>query len=151
MSTKSNDHRKLDKASLLAEIQNGTAHVVSVYIPALKGELQIRPLSSGELAELMPRTARGLALSFEDMQRLAEGKAEGLKLDVNVEDMMRAQGEAIFELVATGLTIDGSDAWTVDDVRALRPASAVHQLSAEIMRISEIQEADLSPLRAFLR
>lgn len=132
-----------------AQILQGRNYTEEVHVDALDGEVLVRVLTSGEVEQIKAVPARGMSLSFEDLDAAqAEGAQADARLNMDMEQMFLSQSEARFMTVAWGLSTPGDEAWTVEDARSLG-SEAVEQIAKEVWRISNVSEADLDALSSF--
>ena len=112
-------------------------------------EVEIRPLTSGELSKLQTIEKKGNVMK-ESVG--AKGKRQSIQtnntdVDINAGDFTQYQSEALYKAVAWGLSI-GNEKVTPEQVEAL-PAGLPEQIFKEIVRISNIQDNDLTIIKNF--
>lgn len=111
--------------------------------------MEIRPLSSGELAKLQVIEKKGFSMKVGIG---AKGKRTNVEtsntdVDINAGEFTQYQSEALFKAVAWGLSIDGEKV-TPERVKNL-PAGVPEQIFQEIVRISNLNNNDLTIIKNF--
>lgn len=112
-------------------------------------EVEIRPLTSGELSKLQTIEKKGFVMKVGVG---ANGKRTNVQtsntdVDINAGDFTQYQSEALFKAVAWGLSI-GKEKVNPEQVEAL-PAGIPEQIFNEIVRISNIKDNDLTIIKNF--
>ena len=112
-------------------------------------EMDIRPLTSGELSQLQIIEKKGFVMKVGVG---AKGKRTSVEtsntdVDVNAGDFTKYQSEALFKAVAWGLSVDGEKV-KPEQIEAL-PAGIPEQICQEIVRISKINNNDLTIIKTF--
>ena len=112
-------------------------------------EVEIRPLTSGELSKLQTIEKKGFVMKVGVG---ANGKRTNVQtsntdVDINAGDFTQYQSEALYKAVAWGLSI-GKEKVNPEQVEAL-PAGIPEQIFNEIVRISNIKDNDLTIIRNF--
>ena len=112
-------------------------------------EIEIRPLTSGELSELQTIEKKGFVMKVGVG---AKGKRTSVEtsntdVDINAGDFTHYQNEALYKAVAYGLSIDGEKV-KPEQVEKL-PAGLPEQIFQEIVRISNITNNDLTIIKNF--
>lgn len=112
-------------------------------------EVEIRPLTSGELSKLQTIEKKGFVMKVGVG---ANGKRTNVNtsntdVDINAGDFTQYQSEALFKAVAWGLSI-GKEKVNPEQVEAL-PAGIPEQIFNEIVRISNIKDNDLTIIKNF--
>ena len=112
-------------------------------------EVEIRPLTSGELSELQTIEKKGFVMKVGVG---AKGKRTSVEtsntdVDINAGDFTKYQSEALYKAVAWGLSI-GKEKVNPEQVEAL-PAGIPEQIFKEIVRISNIKDNDLTIIKNF--
>ena len=112
-------------------------------------EVEIRPLTSGELSKLQTIEKKGFVMKVGVG---ANGKRTSVNtsntdVDINAGDFTQYQSEALYKAVAWGLSI-GKEKVNPEQVEAL-PAGIPEQIFNEIVRISNIKDNDLTMIRNF--
>ena len=112
-------------------------------------EVEIRPLTSGELSKLQTIEKKGFVMKVGVG---ANGKRTSVNtsntdVDINAGDFTQYQSEALYKAVAWGLSI-GKEKVNPEQVEAL-PAGIPEQIFNEIVRISNIKDNDLTIIKNF--
>ena len=112
-------------------------------------EVEIRPLTSGELSKLQNIEKKGFVMKVGVG---ANGKRTSVNtsntdVDINAGDFTQYQSEALYKAVAWGLSI-GKEKVNPEQVEAL-PAGIPEQIFNEIVRISNIKDNDLTIIKNF--
>ena len=112
-------------------------------------EVEIRPLTSGELSKLQTIEKKGFVMKVGVG---AKGKRTNVNtnmtdVDINAGEFTQYQNEALFKAVAWGLSI-GNEKVTPEQVEKL-PAGIPEQIFNEIIRISNINDNDLTIIKNF--
>ena len=112
-------------------------------------EVEIRPLTSGELSKLQTIEKKGFVMKVGVG---ANGKRTNVStsntdVDINAGDFTQYQSEALYKAVAWGLSI-GKEKVNPEQVEAL-PAGIPEQIFKEIVRISNIKDNDLTIIKNF--
>lgn len=112
-------------------------------------EITIRPLTSGELSKLQTIEKKSFVMKVGVG---AKGKRQSIQtnntdVDINAGDFTQYQSEALYKAVAWGLSI-GNEKVNPEQVEAL-PAGLPEQIFKEIVRISNIQDNDLTIIKNF--
>ena len=112
-------------------------------------EVEIRPLTSGELSELQTIEKKGFVMKVGVG---AKGKRTNVNtnmtdVDINAGEFTQYQNEALFKAVAWGLSVNGE---TVKPEQVERFKVGVpEQIFNEIIRISNINDNDLTIIKNF--
>ena len=112
-------------------------------------EINIRPLSSGELSKLQVIEKKGFSMK---VGLGAQGKRTNVQtsntdVDINAGEFTKYQSEALYKAVAWGLSIDGETV-TPEQVEQL-PAGVPETIFKEIVRISNLSKDDLTIIKNF--
>ena len=112
-------------------------------------EVEIRPLTSGELSKLQTIEKKGFVMKVGVG---AKGKRTNVNtnmtdVDINAGEFTQYQNEALFKAVAWGLSI-GGETVKPEQVENL-PAGIPEQIFNEIIRISNINDNDLTIIKNF--
>ena len=112
-------------------------------------EVEIRPLTSGELSKLQTIEKKGFVMKVGVG---AKGKRASMSMnntdvDINAGEFTQYQNEALYKAVAWGLSI-GKEKVTPEQVEAL-PTGIPEQIFNEIVRISNIKDNDLTIIKNF--
>ena len=111
---------KITKADLL----NGVDNIKSEYFEEAGGELEIKPLSAGQWAQVQECMSQGV-------ERVGE------ELKVDASKAQKGQAGAKFTAVSYGLSVN--DRWTTSEVEKLKP-SLVDALYNRILEISGLKD-----------
>ena len=112
-------------------------------------EIEIRPLTSGELSELQTIEKKGFVMKVGVG---AKGKRTNVEtsntdVDINAGDFTHYQSEALFKAVAYGLSI-GGEKIKPEQIQNL-PTGVPEQIFTEIVRISNLTNNDLTIIKNF--
>ena len=112
-------------------------------------EIEIRPLTSGELSELQTIEKKGFVMKVGVG---AKGKRTSVEtsntdVDINAGDFTHYQSEALYKAVAYGLSIDGEKV-KPEQIEKL-PTGVPEQIFNEIVRISNLTNNDLTIIKNF--
>lgn len=115
-------------------------------------EFKIRPLTDGELTELkaMEKSPIDLKLKLGADGKRTQSKEEileGQEADINPAEFTKAQAETKYTAISYGLSVDGEHI-SVDDVKVL-PAGIPNMLFDEIIKISSLNDSDLTTVKNF--
>ena len=132
---------------MLERLTLGTEAIETIEIDG--EEVQIRPLTSGELSKLQTIEKKGFVMKVGVG---AKGKRTNVQtsntdVDINAGDFTKYQNEALFKAVAWGLSVNGENV-KPEQVEAL-PAGMPEQIFSEIVRISNITNNDLTIIKNF--
>ena len=112
-------------------------------------EVEIRPLTSGELSQLQTIEKKGFVMKVGVG---AKGKRTSVEtsntdVDINAGEFTKYQSEALYKAVAWGLSVDGETV-KPEQVEQL-PAGVPEKIFTEIVRISNITNNDLTIIKNF--
>jgi hypothetical protein len=112
-------------------------------------EVEIRPLTSGELSKLQTIEKKGFVMKVGVG---ANGKRTSVEtsntdVDINAGDFTHYQSEALYKAVAYGLSIDGEKI-KPEQIQNL-PTGIPEQIFNEIVRISNLTNNDLTIIKNF--
>ncbi|MFA5543255.1 MAG: hypothetical protein WDA47_05740 [Bacilli bacterium] len=139
------ENRRITKSDILSGISQSSW----VYIPALDGELEIKPLTDHQLSKVESVKGKGINLSanpssLDELKKLrAEGatadeikaKADNMmSMDINVVDTLQAAFEADTLACKYGLV----ELWSDNDLEKL-PVGAISQIAQEIYKLSGVE------------
>ena len=110
-------------------------------------EVEIRPLTSGELSKLQTIEKKGFVMKVGVGANGKRPNTNMSDVDINAGDFTQYQSEALFKAVAWGLSI-GKEKVNPEQVEAL-PAGIPEQIFKEIVRISNIKDNDLTIIKNF--
>ena len=107
-------------------------------------EVEIRPLTSGELSELQTIEKKGFVMKVGVG---AKGKRTNVQtnntdVDINAGDFTQYQNEALFKAVAWSMGVDE------DEVKGFLPG-VPEQVFAHVVRLSNIKDNDLTIIKNF--
>ena len=102
-------------------------------------EIELRPLTSGELAKLQAIEKQGFKMKVGVN---AQGKRPNNDVDVNAGEFSKYQTEAMFKAVAWSMDI------TEDAVEGFR-VGVPEAIFTEVIRISNLSDKDLSAVKQF--
>ena len=105
-------------------------------------EIELRPLTSGELAKLQSLEKQGFVMKVEVS---SSGKRQGVHtndVDVNAGDFNKYQTEAMYKAVAWSMDISEE---TVEDFKVGVP----EKIFEHVIRISHISDEDLVSIKQF--
>ena len=137
----------MSNLEMLERLTLGTEAIETIEIDG--EEVQIRPLTSGELSKLQTIEKKGFVMKVGVG---AKGKRTNVQtsntdVDINAGDFTKYQNEALFKAVAWGLSVNGENV-KPEQVEAL-PAGMPEQIFSEIVRISNITNNDLTIIKNF--
>ena len=134
--------------SNLEMINRLTKGVEATEIITVEGvDIEIRPLTSGELSELQRIENKGFVMKLGINPNSRKQKMDMNDIDINAGDFNQCQNEAMYKAVALGLSI-GDEKISIAQVQEL-PPGAPEQIFNEIIRISKITEKDLIIVKNF--
>ena len=110
-------------------------------------EVEIRPLTSGELSKLQTIEKKGFVMKVGVGANGKRPNTNMSDVDINAGDFTQYQSEALYKAVAWGLSI-GKEKVNPEQVEAL-PAGIPEQIFNEIVRISNIKDNDLTIIKNF--
>ena len=137
--------RRITKADILG----GTAETKWVFIPALKGEVEIKPLTDYQLSRVESLKGKGIIISaspdeFDELKALKskgvtkeemKGKIESkMKMDIDIVEITRAAFEADELACEYGMV----EQWSKAELNKL-PSGAISQIAQQIYDISGIK------------
>jgi len=139
-----------------ADILQGKDNVQNVYIPELEGEVALRPLTDGQMAQVKVIQSAGIQF------RGAPGRAQGLKetkgvgalselealqamgdtLEFDISEVTKNEYEA--KCLAVSYALSVNETWTIQDVKNLRPAGVVDVIAKVVfdMTIPKREEVE---------
>lgn len=147
-----------------AQILNGRNHITYEHIDELEGEVPLRPMNGGQIAEIDAIQSRGISIriagidaknskAIKETVRKIESDPDAAKADesievgIDLEEMSRAESLTNALAVMYGMA-DGED-WTLDDVNAISPPSAIATIAAAVFRISKVDQEEMRKLKSF--
>ena len=134
------------------DIQGGIKSKKIVVIPSLitpesDGEVEIRPISSVEWEEAEEIESKALGkikagnLNVDPhANKKAVGKQimEGMKLDLDLVKMNKGEFDKKVRVVSLGLSVDGGDTWTEQEVKESLLKNTLEEIYEEILKLSGI-------------
>lgn len=134
--------------SNLEMISRLTKGIEATEIITINGEeIEIRPLTSGELSELQTIEKKGFVMKVGVGANGKRTKADMSDIDINAGDFTHYQNEALYKAVAYGLSIDGEKI-KPEQIQNL-PTGVPEQIFQEIVRISNLTNNDLTIIKNF--
>ena len=136
--------------SNLEMLERLTKGIEATEIITINGEeIEIRPLTSGELSELQTIEKKGFVMKVGVG---AKGKRTSVEtsntdVDINAGDFTHYQSEALYKAVAWGLSI-GGEKIKPEQIQGL-PTGVPEQIFQEIVRISNLTNNDLTIIKNF--
>ena len=112
-------------------------------------EIEIRPLTSGELSELQTIEKKGFVMKVGvgTKKKRTSVETSNTDVDINAGDFTHYQSEALFKAVAYGLSI-GGEKIKPEQIQNL-PTGVPEQIFHEIVRISNLTNNDLTIIKNF--
>jgi len=136
----------------MQDILSGKDRIVQVFIPALEGKVSIRALGLAEIAKAQGQAVESIKITAD--APLEKGSVPGnAKLDFTMKGLIIAEAESQLMLAQMGLSCNGAN-WRLEDVKAIRPASAIKQIADEVLKVSGVDSevaAQLQPFRELAR
>ena len=137
-----------------AEILLGTQARKNVFIDALDGEVEIRPLTDGELHQIQLKFVRAVSMKLDltseelqgDVGEKALELAKKLNMDIDVAEFAQADYESILMAAAFGLSVD--EEWSTDEIEGLPPGAST-QIADEVYELSGARPEQEAMLRHF--
>ena len=136
--------------SNLEMLERLTKGIEATEIITVNGEeIEIRPLTSGELSKLQTIEKKGFVMKVGVG---ANGKRTNVStsntdVDINAGDFTHYQSEALYKAVAYGLSVNGEKI-KPEQVQDL-PTGLPEQIFNEIVRISNLTNNDLTIIKNF--
>ena len=141
---------KLTKADIL----KGASQVKTQYFEKLGGELDVRPLTEGEWAEI--ESMRGSGAKIKGSPKFDKNgnfdirsMQKDLQVIIDSREMQMLEFEAKAKAVAWGLSTSSDNQWTVEEVKQLRPVGVVDDIAGFIFKISGVTEEGAEEARNF--
>lgn len=141
---------KLTKADIL----KGASQVKTQYFEKLGGELDVRPLTEGEWAEI--ESMRGSGVKIKGSPKFdrngnfdIRSVQKDLQVVIDPKEMQMLEFEAKAKAVAWGLSTSSDNQWTVEEVKQLRPVGVVDDIAEFIFKISGVTEEGAEEARNF--
>lgn len=141
---------KLTKADIL----KGASQVKTQYFEKLGGELDVRPLTEGEWAEI--EALRGSGAKIKGSPKFDKNGSfdirsmqKDLQVVIDSKEMQMLEFEAKAKAVAWGLSTSSDNQWTVEEVKQLKPVGVVDDIARFIFKISGVTEEGAEEARNF--
>ena len=133
-----------------SDLLQGNKDIISVHIASLEANLEVRPLTSGQWAEIDAIKARGTKLSGRPVMG-EDGNPDLGKTDLSLVIDLDASTTAEFEgdTRAVYYSVVGEPKWSLDDVRSISPANLVTEIAQEIYRISGVTRKQRQAIENF--
>ena len=136
----------MTNVELIQKLTQGKDNVEDCLITVDGEELSVplRPLTSGELAELQTIEKKGFVMKIgvNGKGKRTSTSLNNTDMDINAGEFTQYQNEALYKAVAWSL-----DA-TVEEVKGFRPGIP-EQLFVHVVRLSNIKDNDLTIIRNF--
>lgn len=134
----------MNNQEMLEKLIDGTDSIekVKVTVNGKEGEFEIRPLTSGELSKLRALEKKGFNMTIAVN---GQGKRQGVQtndVDVNAGEFNEYQADAMYTAVS----------WSTDlEKESLEklPVGFPEALFAEVIRISNLSDSDLTTVKTF--
>lgn len=141
---------KLTKADILKGVNN----VKIQYFDKLGGEIEVRPLTEGEWAEIEALRSSGAKIkgkpTFDKSGSLdIKSMQQNLQVEIDSKEIQLMEFEAKAKAVAWGLSTRPDNQWTVEEVKQLRPVGVVDDIAEFIFKISGVTEEGAEEARNF--
>lgn len=141
---------KLTKADILKGVNN----VRTQYFDKLGGEIDVRPLTEGEWAEIEALRSSGAKIkgkpTFDKSGNLdIKSMQQNLQVEIDSKEIQLMEFEAKAKAVAWGLSTSPDNQWTVEEVKQLRPVGVVDDIAEFIFKISGVTEESVEEARNF--
>jgi hypothetical protein len=129
------------------ELLKGNKLVKTVTIKELGGEIQIRPLTEEQWAEIEARKGDVFDIEVRGAINSEKDAREKIKkgMQLNTKKLMKAEFEQNILACKYGLVMD----ITEDELRQISPPGIVKKIALEIYKISSINEEDIDALKSF--
>lgn len=140
---------KLTKADIL----KGANQVKTQYFKTLGGEVDVRPLTEGEWAEIESMRGSGAKITgsprFDNKGNFdIKGMQKDLQVIVDSKEIQMVEFKARRMAVAWGLSTSPDNQWTVEEVKQLRPA-CVEEIAEFVFMISGVTKEASEQARSF--
>lgn len=141
---------KLTKADILKGVNN----VKTQYFDKLGGEVELRPLTEGEWAEIEALRSSGAKIkgrsTFDKSGNLdIKSMQQNLQVEIDSKEIQLMEFEAKAKAVAWGLSTSPDNQWTVEEVKQLRPVGVLDDIAEFIFKISGVTEEGVEEARNF--
>jgi len=115
---------------------------VTIQVDGEEQELELRPLTSGELSKLQTIEKKGFVMKI-GMQNGKRTTSTNLSdMDINAGEFTKYQNEALYQAVAWSMNIEP------EQVESFIPG-VPEQIFAEVVRISNLTDKDLTIIKQF--
>lgn len=135
------DVRRLSRHDILS----GTRKEYPYFLEELGGEVILHPLTDGQWASVNALKVGGGKMAGEpvigaDGQVDPVASSANMRVEVDLSQSVRDEYEA--DCLAVAYSLSGSgDAWSVADVKGMRPAGVVKKISKKVYAISGVDKA----------
>ena len=134
----------MNNQEMLEKLIEGTDSVerVKINVNGKEGEFDIRPLNSGELSKLRALEKKGFNMTIAVN---GQGKRQGVQtndVDVNAGEFNECQSDAMYTAVSWSTELDKKSLEKL-------PVGFPEALFAEVVRISNLSESDLTTVKTF--
>lgn len=141
---------KLTKADILKGVNN----IRTQYFDKLGGEIDVRPLTEGEWAEIEALRSSGAKIkgkpTFDKNGNLdIKSMQQNLQVEIDSKEIQLMEFEAKAKAVAWGLSTSPDNQWTVEEVKQLRPVGVIDDIAEFIFKISGVTEESVEEVRNF--
>src|SRR5690606_18047712 len=141
---------KLTKADILKGVNN----IRTQYFDKLGGEIDVRPLTEGEWAEIEALRGSGAKIkgnpTIDKSGNLdIKSMRENLQVEIDTKELQLMEFEAKAKSVAWGLSTRPDNQWMVEEVKQLRPVGVVDDIAEFIFKISGVTEESVNEVRNF--
>lgn len=140
---------KLTKADIL----KGTNNIRTQYFDKLGGEVELRPLTEGEWAEIEALRSSGAKIkgkpTFKNGNLDIKSMQQNLQVEIDSKEIQLMEFEAKAKAVAWGLSTSPDNQWTVEEVKQLRPVGVVDDIAEFIFKISGVTKEGAEEARNF--
>ncbi len=141
---------KLTKADILKGVNN----VKTQYFDKLGGEVELRPLTEGEWAEIEAIRGSGAKIkgkpTFDKSGNLdIKSMQQNLQVEIDSKEIQLMEFEAKAKAVAWGLSTSPDNQWTVEEVKQLRPVGVIDDIAEFIFKISGVTKEGAEEARNF--
>ena len=115
---------------------------VTIIVNGEEEEIELRPLTSGELSQLQTIEKKGFVLKIGMNNGKRTSVSRESDMDINAGEFTQYQNEALFKAVAWSMGIEPEQ---VEDFYPGVP----EQIFEEVVRISNLQDKDLTIIKNF--
>lgn len=130
------------------QVQNGINSTKIIQLKSMDDKATIRPISSKEWEDAQEIEAKAFgkiktgSLNVDPHMNKAKMEKEimqNMNMDMDLARMNKAEFDAKVQVVAMGLSIQGEESWTVDNVHDLL-VPTINELYDEILKLSGIPQ-----------